>query len=62
MSDDTPVCPYCEHEEPDAWDIYFGCQLNGTVTITCGACGVEYLCTIVCTLNFYSRQKLEPKE
>ncbi len=37
-----PVCPYCGHENKDAWEIDFGPGLDGKADSSCGMCGKDY--------------------
>lgn len=37
----NPVCPWCGHEERDAWEIDFGTGENAE-GIDCGSCGREF--------------------
>ena len=36
-----PICPHCDHEERDAWEIDFT-SMEGEAEIECGNCGEPY--------------------
>ena len=39
---DSPVCPYCGTESPDAWETDFRPGLDPNAEIQCGACALIY--------------------
>ena len=52
-----PVCPYCGHKEPDAWEIDFGPGLDGDTETQCGSCEKEYFVSRNVTID-YSTKKI----
>jgi transcription elongation factor Elf1 len=56
-----PVCPYCGHEERDAWEIDFGPGLDGDTTTSCGNCGEDYFCSREATIR-YTTEKVPPTQ
>lgn len=51
---DAPTCPYCGHEETDAWEIEFR---NESAEVSCSSCGKDYDCTEHRTFNYTSKPK-----
>ncbi len=52
-----PVCPFCGHEERDAWEMDFG-GMEGSCKHTCASCGEEYKCWREVTI-YYSTEKIK---
>lgn len=51
---DAPKCPFCGHEETDAWEIDFGLAWEGDTEVSCGRCGKDYFCSRHCEVTFSS--------
>jgi hypothetical protein len=55
---DAPTCPYCGYRERDAWEINFGCGMEGTAEVDCEMCERPYSVERTCTV-FYTSTPLE---
>lgn len=49
------VCPKCEYEDKDSWEIDFGPGLEGEITMDCGRCGIEFVATRQCEVTYSTR-------
>lgn len=58
---DEPVCPYCGHEETDAWEIDFG-GCDGDTEHSCGSCGEDYHLSRQVTFHYASSKKENSNE
>lgn len=52
-----PVCPYCGHEEKDAWEIDFGSGSEGEAEIICGSCEREYKAERIVDVSYTTFKK-----
>jgi hypothetical protein len=59
--DNNPICPFCQHEERDAWDINFGSGCEGDAELSCGSCGKDYFCSKSIT-SYYQSSKIKGSE
>lgn len=56
---ETPICPFCEHENRDGWEIDLG-GIEGDGEVTCGSCGEEYFISRTVSVRYLS-QKIKLK-
>lgn len=48
-----PICPYCGHEEKDAWELDF--DMSDTTESDCGECGVTYQVTRYVSVDYSTK-------
>ena len=38
------ICPYCDHEQRDSWEINFGESIDGDAIVMCQNCEKDFKC------------------
>jgi len=51
--EDNPTCPYCGHEEEDAWELDHDQDSHNL--IECGNCEKTFIAAVSITVNWYGR-------
>lgn len=53
---DNAICPYCGYEDPDAWDIDLGHQIEGDGETDCPACSRAYSVSRHVTITYTTKK------
>lgn len=56
---DNPVCPYCGHENRDAWEWNLGPGLEGDGEVDCDSCGKPMIVLRHRSITYSTKAKKE---
>lgn len=53
------ICPFCEYENKDSWEVDFGPGIEGNTEVYCDSCGKPFMVSRTVDVTYTSTVKKE---